>query len=196
MNISLSGIVLLIGILSSPPLFAINFQTYVKSLRLQNANETSRSTLLGIIGSCGSNTHLDDDCLIEGLERVAVEENNREALAIIKDYEKALAEGNFEKPECQTDSHLQSNRTIGHCVLLLNNYMIENNDKESATAQYELCLQGGMLGLAYAGNISAAFLLSEIFREKNVHDPANHWSNFVRTKRGSDDYEVLMRCYG
>ncbi|MBN9286762.1 MAG: hypothetical protein BGO43_02465 [Gammaproteobacteria bacterium 39-13] len=197
MNIlSCKRVIALFLIVFSSHLFAIDYQTYLKNLRSRDDNETSRATLSGIIGSCGNSANLDDDCLIQGLERVTEEENNNEAKLILAEYEKALNSGNFYRPECQTEGHLQANRTIGHCVLLLNSHMIQNNDKEAANAQFELCLQGGMLGLAYAGNLAAAYMLAEIFREKEVESAATHWSNFIKSKKGTDDHELLMKCYG
>jgi hypothetical protein len=182
-------------ILISCQLQAIDFQKYAKHNRVQEANETSRRTLLGIIGSCGNATHLDDDCMVQGLERVAQEENNAQAKAISNDYDKALMEGNFSKPECQTESHLQANRTIGHCILLLNNYMLEDYEKNDAILQYEMCLQGGMMGLAYQGNLAAQYMLSEIYREKNQAEQGAVWTEYLKTKKNTDEYDILMRCY-
>lgn len=175
---------------------AIDFQKYTKNITVQHANETSQKTLLGIVDSCGNIKNLDDDCVVQALDRVAQEENNREAKTITSEYEKAITEGSFSNPECQTDSHMQANRTIGHCVLLLNCSLLENIDKEDAINQYEMCLQGGMTGLAYQGNLAAQYMLSEILREKNQPDQETFWSNYVKSKKHTDEYDVLMKCYG
>lgn len=174
---------------------ALNLQKYANSAQSRVADETSRNTLVGIIGNCGSANNIDDSCVIQSLERVATEENNTAAKAILSDYEKALNEGNYDQPECQTGSHMQVNRTIGHCLLLLNYYVIENNDNDAATAQYETCLQGGMLGLAYQGNMAAQYLLSDIFAEKNLTAQATLWKKSLETRKGSEEYELLMKCY-
>ncbi|MBI2791054.1 MAG: hypothetical protein HYX61_03765 [Gammaproteobacteria bacterium] len=182
--------------LMATQVMAIDFQKYTKNITVQNANETSQKTLLGIVDSCGNIKNLDDDCIIQALDRVAQEENNREAKTITSEYEKAITEGSFSNPECQTDSHMQANRTIGHCVLLLNCSLLENIDKEDAINQYEMCLQGGMTGLAYQGNLAAQYMLSEILREKNQPDQETFWSNYVKSKKHTDEYDVLMKCYG
>ncbi len=177
-------------------LLAIDFQKYTKNTQIHNANETSRTTLLGIIGSCGNATHLDDDCMVQGLERVAQEENNAEAKTIAQEYEKAISEGNFSQPECQTESHMQANRTVGHCILLLNSYILESYEQNDAILQYEMCLQGGMMGLAYQGNLAAQLMLAQIYKEKNQHDQRESWINALKTKKESDEYDILMKCYG
>ncbi len=180
----------------SPAIYAIDFQKYVKDSQICAANETSRKTLLGIIDSCGNTTRLDDDCLIQGLERVTKEENNLEAKIILQAYEKAISEGNFIKPECQTENHMQANLTIGHCILLYNSYMLENYEKEDAVLRYEMCLQGGMMGLAYHGNLAAQYILSEIYRDKQQLAQEATWAESLKSKKETDEYDIMMRCYG
>jgi hypothetical protein len=197
MNIAVKRKILTVFLcLMATQAIAIDFQKYTKNIHVQEANETSQKTLLGIINSCGNIKNLDDDCVVQALDRVAQEENNKEAKIITSEYEKAITEGSFSKPECQTDNHMQANRTIGHCVLLLNCSLLENEDKEDAVNQYEMCLQGGMTGLAYQGNLAAQYLLSEILREKNQPDQETFWSNYVKSKKHTDEYDVLLKCYG
>ncbi len=180
----------------SPAIYSIDFQKYVKDAQICAANETSRKTLLGIIDSCGNTTRLDDDCFIQGLERVTKEENNLEAKIILQAYEKAISEGNFIKPECQTENHMQANLTIGHCILLYNSYMLENYEKEDAVLRYEMCLQGGMMGLAYHGNLAAQYILSEIYRDKHQLAQEATWAESLKSKKETDEYDIMMRCYG
>ena len=180
----------------SPLTYAIDFQKYTKDDRICSANETSRKTLLGIIDSCGNTTRLDDDCLVQGLERVAKEENNTEAKLILNEYEKAISEGNFIKPDCQTENHMQANLTIGHCILLYHSYILENYEKNDAILRYEMCLQGGMMGLAYHGNLAAQYMLSEIYRDKHQLTQEATWAESLKTKKETDEYDIMMRCYG
>ncbi len=182
--------------LHSHTLFAIDFQKYTKNVQIEDSSETSRKTLLGIIDSCGNTTRLDDDCMVQSLERVKKEENNHEAQIILNEYQKAISEGNFSKPECQTESHTQANMTIGHCILLFNSYILENYEKNDAISRYEMCLQGGMMGLAYHGNLAAQFMLSEIYRDKQQEAQGATWAESLKTKRDTDEYDILMKCYG
>ncbi|MBS0290638.1 MAG: hypothetical protein JSS07_11470 [Proteobacteria bacterium] len=196
MKKSIQAILSLYLLISTSLSMAIDFQKYTKNIQVQDASETSRKTLLGIIENCGNSNHLDDDCMIQNLERVAQEENISEARNILKEYEKALAEGNFSKPECQTEGHLQANRTLGHCILLLNSNMLENYEESDAVLRYEMCLQGGMMGLAYHGNLAAQYMLSKIYHEKSQEEQARIWSSTLKTKKETDEYHILMSCYG
>ncbi len=182
--------------LSSPLSYAVEFQKYTKDLQIEDSSETSRKTLLGIIDSCGNTTRLDDACMVEGLERVSKEENNIEARFILNQYNKAISEGNFNKPECQTESHTQANLTIGHCILLFNSYMLENYEKNDAISRYEMCLQGGMMGLAYHGNLAAQYMLSEIYHDKQQDTQGITWTESLKTKKDTEEYDILMKCYG
>ncbi len=175
---------------------AVNFQRYSSSMPAYSADELSRTTLLGILGSCGNTSNLDDNCVVQNLERVATEENNSEAKSLLADYEAALHEGRGDQPECQTEDHMQVNRIIGHCVLLLNYYALDTNDKEAAIAQFGTCLQGGMIGLAYQGNLAAQLVLSDIFNEKGLSDQASLWRNSAKTRKNTEDYQLMVRCYG
>lgn len=197
MNLSIAfhSVALVICLFCSP-LYAIDFDKYTKNVRIENPSETSRKTLLGIIDSCGNTNRLDDDCMVQNLERVAKEEGNIEATVILNEYQKAISEGNFSKPECQTESHTQANLTIGHCLLLFNSYMLENYEKEDAVLRYEMCLQGGMMGLAYQGNLAAQYLLSEIYREKQQQTQVETWTDAIKASKDTYDYHVLMKCYG
>jgi len=162
----------------------------------QSANEPSRATVLGIVASCGEVTNIDDDCVIEGLDRVAGEENNLIAKAISKDYEDALNSGNFEtNPECQIETHLQANRIVGHCLLLSHYYALSERSQHSGASQFELCLQGGLQGLADQGNIVAQYMLSGLLAQKGIDDAADQWKKTKRLKKDSDEYSLLEKCY-
>jgi hypothetical protein len=162
----------------------------------QSSNEHSRATILGIVQSCGSVTNIDDDCVIQGLDRVADEESNQVAKAISQDYENALNTGNFEiNPECQVETHLQANRIIGHCLLLAHSYALSERDQVSGISQFELCLQGGLQGLADQGNIVALYMLSDVLEQKGIEDAANQWKKTKRLRKDSDEYNLLTKCY-
>ncbi len=183
-------------VLFSLPSIAMNPLKYTKNLQTQNADPSSRSTLLGIIESCGNVTNINDDCVLKGLERVSIEENNEYATAIGTNYEKALAEGQYNTiPECQTETHMQVNRILGHCILLMNYYALKDYDKTSAIHQYELCLQGGMQGLVYQGNIVAQSILINIYDKKGLFAAAEIWTKAIKKRKHTEDYALLMQCY-
>jgi len=175
--------------------WSFNPLKYTQNLNTQNTDEASRATLLGIIESCGNATHIVDNCVVAGLNRVAQEENNTTAKVIAAEYEEALQEGNASLPECQIEEHMQANRIIGHCVLLMNYYALQDQDVNSATTHYELCFQGGMQGLAYHGNIVAQFMLSELFEQKGIQGIAQGWRNALKQRKNTPEYTRLMKCY-
>jgi|GEM_PF-5712061 len=177
--------------------FAFDAAKYTHNVSVsQSANEPSRATILGIVESCGNVTNIDDDCVIQGLERVADEENNLVAKAIASDYGNALNTGNFEvNPECQVETHLQANRIVGHCLLLSHYYTLSERDQFSGVSQFELCLQGGLQGLADQGNLVALYMLSDVLEQKGIEDAANQWKKTKRLKQDSDEYMLLTKCY-
>lgn len=182
--------------LLTPPLYALNLYKYARSAQSHRADESARTTLLGIIGSCGGATNMDDNCVVQNLERVSTEENNHDAYIMLRDYEQATNEGHYDdQPECQNENHRQVNRTIGHCTLLLNYYALETNDIDSSRLHYEMCLQGGMLGLAYQGNLAAQYALSLIFAEKDLSEHADLWRNAIKARKNTEAYKLLMKCY-
>lgn len=179
------------------PLFArVDVLKYAQNLQSQDADLSASSTLLGIIESCGNSTNINDDCVIQALQRVAVEENNSYADAIASNYQQALGEGNFfTTPECQIESHMQANRILAHCILLMNYYALKNQDKEAAIKQYEMYLQGGMQGLVYQGNIVAQYILSDLYEKKGLSQPAELWKKALKQRKDTEEYQLLMRCY-
>ncbi|MGE3319633.1 MAG: hypothetical protein AB7I18_10100 [Candidatus Berkiella sp.] len=195
-NLRHSGLALLcmLGIQNALAFDAIKYTHNL--VASQSANEPSRATVLGIVASCGDVMNIDDDCVIEGLDRVSGEENNLIAKAISKDYEDALNSGNFEtNPECQIETHLQANRIVGHCLLLSHYYALSDRDQHSGISQFELCLQGGLQGLADQGNIVAQYMLSGLLAQKGVDDAADQWKKTKRQKKDSDEYALLAKCY-
>ncbi len=177
-------------------LFAFDFQKYTQDLQSLDANTPAKSTLLAIMGSCGNLSNLDDNCVIDELSRVAIEEENTIAGTIVEKYESALSEGQFDTPECQCENHMQVNRIIGHCILLMNYYALESMDKDTAINNYETCIQGGMLGLASQSNVAAQFMVVEIFKEKGLPVPAKHWQKTLNSQKETEDYALLKKCYG
>lgn len=196
-RLSLPGLVLLY-VLSVQNAFAFNVMKYTHNLAAsQSADEPSRATVLGIIESCGQVANIDDDCVIQGLDRVANEESNLIAQGISKDYENALNTGNFDSdPECQVETHLQANHIVGHCLLLGHYYALSERDQHSGLSQLELCLQGGLQGLADQGNMVALYMLNDLLEQKGIEDIANQWKKTKRLKKDSDEYALLIKCYG
>ncbi|MCS5711359.1 hypothetical protein [Candidatus Berkiella aquae] len=196
-RLRLTGLALLCAC-SMQNAFAFNVMKYSHNLATsESANEPSRATVLGIVESCGQVTNIDDDCLIQGLDRVANEENNLVAQGISKDYEDALNTGNFDSdPECQVETHLQANRIVGHCLLLAHYYALSERDHNSGLSQLELCLQGGLQGLADQGNMVALYMLSDLLEQKGIEDIANQWKKVKRLRKDSDEYHLLTKCYG
>lgn len=191
-----SGLALLCA-LSMHNVLAFDTMKYSQSFLIsQSANEPSKATVLGIVESCGHVANIDDDCVVQGLERVAGEENNQVAEAIAKDYEEALNTGNFDSnPECQVETHLQANRILGHCLLLAHYYALSERDQLTGISQFELCLQGGLQGLADQGNMVALYMLSDVLEQKGIDDAANQWKKTKRLKKDSDEYLLLTKCY-
>jgi len=193
----LPGIATLFFSVFATPTYAIELLKYVGLLQTQSADGAERSTVYGIIESCGNATRLNDDCVIQGLNRVAKEENNTLAQSIANVYTSAEKEGNYtSKPECQTDDHFQANRIIGHCWLLLNYYAIQsNNDTDTAGAQYAMCLQGGLQGLVFQGNIAAQYMLAKLYDERGIAGTGEVWTNAIKMRKGTQAYELLQKCY-
>lgn len=190
------GIIALLCIFNFPLYAGINVYKYAQSLQSQNADHSASSTLLGIIESCGNSTNINDDCVLQALQRVSVEENNEYAKSIAADYLQALGEGNyFTVPECQTESHAQANRILAHCILLLNYYALKNQDKDAAIKQFEMCLRGGMQGLVYQGNIVAQYILANLYEKKGLSQPAEVWKRALKLKKDTEQYQLLMKCY-
>lgn len=190
------GIIALCFFSVATTLLAVDFQQFSNQVRNRSLDETNSRTLLGIMESCGSGNSLDDNCVIQNLNRVTEEESNSTAQAIMADYEKALSLGSYNDiPECQSDINLQVNRNIGHCVLLLNYYALKSPNLEEANMQYLMCLQGAMLGLAYEGNLSAQLLLSQIFEQRGIADTAVYWRKALEQRKGTEEYNAVMKCY-
>lgn len=179
----------------SPSLYAVNLLQYTSLLKTKEADGSSRDTVYGIIDSCGTATRLNDDCTIQGLTRVAKEENNALAKSIVSVYQTALNEGQYDtQPECQTDDHFQANRIIGHCWLLMNYYALQA-DPSSAESQYSLCLQGGFQGLVYQGNIVAQYMLAKVYDEKGISGAGENWRNAIDMRKDTQAYNLLKKCY-
>ena len=195
-NLCKSGLAIfcLVGIQSA---LAFDAAKYTQNVTIsQSANEPSRATILGIVESCGNVTNIDDDCVTQGLDRVADEENNLVAKAISQDYENALNTGNFEvNPECQVETHLQANRIIGHCLLLAHYYALSERDQLSVISQFEICMQGGLQGLSDQGNIVALYMLSDLLEQKGIEDAADQWKKTKRLRKDTDEYALLTKCY-
>jgi hypothetical protein len=191
-----SGLLALLGAFAFPTLASVNVFKYTQSLQSHNADLSASSTLLGIIESCGNSTNINDDCVMQALQRVAVEENNSYAKQIASNYMEALDEGNyFTAPECQMESHAQANRILAHCILLMNYYALKDQDKDSAVKQYEMCLQGGMQGLVYQGNIVAQYILGDLYEKKGLSQPAEAWKKTLKLRKDTEEYQMLMKCY-
>ena len=180
------------AVLFSNNVIAIDLMSYSRNVPAASAQEPARSTVMGIFDSCGNASNLNDDCIMQGLTRVATEENNTVAKAIADSYDNALTMGSSE-PDCQTETHLQANRIVGHCLLLLNYSTLKNGTPPPG--DYETCLQGGMLGLTYQGNIVAQYFMVQLFEQKGIPDAAQAWKNGLEMRKDTNEYELLMKCY-
>lgn len=176
--------------------FAIDLMSYTQKIILNTTDDAARSTVLGIADSCGTPTNVDDDCVIRGLERVAKEESNLIAGAILSEYARAIDEGRFSTyPECHIETHLQANRILAHCTLLLNYSALKDQNSDAATAQFNMCLQGGLQGLVYQGNIVAQYMLSQFYAQKGISAPADVWKRALLLRKNTDEFTLLMKCY-
>lgn len=175
---------------------AINLLQYSDRIQTLDTDPSSRSTLLGISDACGAATNVDDDCVLKGLERVATEEDNLAARGMLSEYARAINEGQFStQPECHVETHLQANRILAHCTLLLNYSGLKEQDIDKAKAQFNMCLQGGLQGLVYQGNIVAQYMLGEFYAQKGLDDPAAVWKRALRLRKDTDEYALLEKCY-
>jgi hypothetical protein len=178
--------------------FGIDFIGYSqKVVPYSNDDAAASSSILGIVDSCGTPTNVDDDCVLKGLERVASEESNMIAYSILGEYARAINEGKFSThPECHVETHLQANRILAHCTLLLNYTYLKDQDRDKALAQFNYCLQGGLQGLVYQGNIVAQYMLSQFYGQIGLGAPADVWRRAVMIRKDTPDFTRLMSCYG
>lgn len=187
---------LLLLVFFSTSLYArVDVYQYVQSLQNQDVDLAASSNLLNIIDSCGNSANLNDDCVVKGLQQAA-EGGDENAKRLVQSYIQALGEGNyFNAPECQTDAHQQANRTLAHCVLLMNYNALKNQDKDAAIKQYEMCVQGGMQSLVYQGNIVAQYILGDMYQQKGLSQPAEVWKRGLKLRENTPEFQSLMRCY-
>lgn len=197
MRIVLMAAMLCLCLLTSTTSMAINLLQYSKNIIPSDLDASSRATLLGIADACGTPTNVDDDCVLKGLERVNNEEGNITAGMMLKEYSQAINEGQYlTQPECQVQTSLQANRILAHCILLLNYSALKDRDNDTATAQFNMCLQGGLQGLVYQGNIVAQYLLAEFYAQRGLDDPATVWKRALKLRKDTDEYTLLLKCYG
>lgn len=175
---------------------AIDLMSYARKVVLSTTDDAARSTVLGIADACGTPSNVDDDCVIRGLERVVREENNLIAAAILSEYARAIDEGHFSTyPECHNETHLQANRILAHCTLLLNYAALKDQNLDAATGQFNMCLQGGLQGLVYQGNIVSQYMLSQFYAQKGISAPADVWKRALLLRKNTDEFALLARCY-
>lgn len=195
MKIFASGIISL-SLLSPLPVWGMNIMGYAEKVVPYNLDDATRSTLLGIVDSCGTPTNVDDDCVLKGLERVAIEENNTIASIMLQEYARAIGEGRFStEPECHVETHLQANRILAHCTLLLNYSALKDQNTDTATAQFNMCLQGGLQGLVFQGNIVAQYMLSQFYIQKGIIEAADTWRRALLLRKDTPEYALLINCY-
>lgn len=189
-------ILTLLLVLYTLPLQAkVDVYKYVQALQNQDLNLSSSSNLLNIIDSCGNSPNLNDDCVVKSLQQAA-EGGDEAAKQLANSYIQALGEGNyFNAPECQTPSHQQANSILAHCILLMNYNALKTQDKEGAIKQYEMCVQGGMQGLVYQGNIVAQYILADMYQQKGLSQPAEVWKRGLQLRENTPEFQTLMKCY-
>lgn len=175
---------------------AVDFMSYANKIVPETVDAAARTTVLGITDACGTSTNVDDDCVIRGLERVVNEESNLIAAAILSEYARAIDEGHFSsQPECHVETHLQANRILAHCTLLLNYAALKEQSPDAAIAQFNMCLQGGLQGLVYQGNIVSQYMLAQFYTQKGITAPAEVWRRALSLRKNTDEYRLLEKCY-
>lgn len=175
---------------------AVDFMSYAEKIVSGTVDAGARSTVLGIADACGTPNNVDDDCVIRGLERVVNEESNLIAAAILSEYARAIDEGHFStQPECHVETHLQANRILAHCTLLLNYAALKEQSPDAAAAQFNMCLQGGLQGLVYQGNIVSQYMLGQFYSQKGISAPAEVWRRALSLRKNTDEYALLAKCY-
>lgn len=191
-----AGIVSLCLLMPSTSM-AIDLYQYSQPVVTFDSDIAARATLLGIADACGTPTNVDDDCVLKGLERVSKEEGNANATAMLKEYSSAISEGQFyTQPECQVQTHLQANRILAHCTLLLNYAALKDQNADAATGQFNMCLQGGLQGLVFMGNVVAQFMLAEFYNQRGQTEQADIWKRAIKLRKDTDEYNLLQKCYG
>jgi len=176
--------------------FAVNLSQFVQNLPPNNVPAATSNYITATIEGCSKSTHLDDDCVIDGLTRYVQNSGDPLALRIIASYKNALALGNYNAdPACQTQAHFDANKVIGHCVIRMYSKALSSNSNQAASDEYQLCLQAGLMLLVYQGNIAAQYLIGSVYATKNLDGSAEVWQKAIEERKESPEYQLLMRCY-
>lgn len=176
------------------PALAANLMQYTENLPIQ-LDTKERAALLTAFQFCGSLANIDDQCVISQLESLQNEGQER-AKIIVRQFKETQSLGKADKPECQLETHRKSNRVVGHCMLVMNYFAIENQDADQAVRDYEECLTSSMLALTYQGNIVAQYFLIQLYNQQNLGDTGRVWTRALKMRQETDEYKQLIECYG
>lgn len=175
---------------------AVNLSQFVKSLPSANVPAATSNYITATIDGCTSSTHLDDDCVINGLTRYVENSGSPEARSLINSYNTALSLGNYNTvPECQTQAHFDANKVVGHCVIRMYSKALSSNSRQAASDEYQLCLQSGLMLLVYQGNIAAQYLIGSVYSTRDLGSSAEVWQKAIEERKDTPEYQLLMRCY-
>lgn len=176
---------------------ATDLLQYANSLQVDKIDPASTITLTGLIESCGNNNQkFNDLCMIEGLQYAAKNERYPIARSILQTYMKILSEGKVDILEkCHHETHLEANKVVGHCFLLMSYHALKTQNPYTAKKEYELCLQGSLQALLYNGNIVAQYLLSKLYGENGLEKSATAWNKGLSLRENTKEYRLLKECY-
>lgn len=175
---------------------AFNHLNYINGLKAPSSNPQENIRVLNVLDACGGINQLDIQCSEDGLKRLVKNEDNALARSILSQYNRTQAEGRVNRdPECRTTEHEETNFILGHCLFIMNFYALRDSSRERGIFKYETCLQGGLIGLAYEGYMSAQFLLNQFFEKRENAQSAEIWKKSLEFKKGSEEDRLLRKCY-
>lgn len=182
----------------SPQLVAFSQDSYIKNLKAGPITGPAESKVLGALSNCSNANTMTGDCIIPQLSPLAQNENNALAASILSEYSRALSEGKMNSvAECRTTAHLETDNVLARCVLIMNYYALKEQNKDSGITNYGLCLQGGLSGLAFGGNLSARHLLSQLYLQGGNREASEMWSKSLELEpnKGTLEYQLMRKCY-
>ncbi len=173
--------------------FSFDAGSYIGNLKFSPTPTQGDAQVLGVLDYCSNANNMKPDCVLPQLTAL---QDNPVAKNILSEYARAQSEGKFNQlPECQTQKHQDTNYVLAHCMLVMNLFALKNLNRDAAINKYQTCLQGGLIGLAYDGNMSAQYLLSQIFKGRGIQQSAEVWQNSLEYKKGTEEDLLMRKCY-
>jgi hypothetical protein len=174
------------------------YNEVISNLNTHLIKDSSRFSILNAFSACEIDGRVEPDCAVRQLTRLA--QKSEGAKQIIQTYNIALSEGLQGSKECQLPEFIQLNETSGYCVLLMHQKAIQTQNKAQGIMQYQQCIKGAMITLAYAGNVGAQMRLAQIFRQTGDARAQKIWQDLFEAKKEhpelKQEYEMLQKCYG